>query len=62
MSQNDSSALVVTTIVLAAAMVLIVIGTLSNLGLPSYALIVAGIVLAMFAAIRYVRLMKKQGS
>jgi hypothetical protein len=57
---NDpqSTALVVTIIMLAAAILLIVMGALANLGLPSYVLIVAGILLALFACIRYVRLMR----
>ena len=42
---------------LAAAMMLIVVGALADLGLPSYLMMVAGIGLAFFAAIRYVKVM-----
>lgn len=62
MENPQSSQLVVTMVILAAAMMLIVIGALSNLGLPSYALILAGILLAIFATIRFVALeRRKQG-
>lgn len=57
MTDSRPSQLVQTTIMLAAAMMLIVVGALADLGLPSYLMMVAGIGLAFFAAIRYVKVM-----
>lgn len=59
MSDPRKSALLQTTMMLAAAMMLIVVGALTNLGLPSYFMMIAGIGLAIFSAIRYVMLMSR---